>query len=156
MPRLLRSWLLGLVLIIPLGSAAAQAGPSSLDSASLAQLRPSRFVRVQFPDLSRTQGRVVRGSATEVYLNQDGQERQIPTAEIQRAWVRGRATGLGAIVGGVLGLGSGLFFGALVDGLCEYDCAGDATLTLGVLGAAGGAGAGAIIGSLFPRWHEVK
>lgn len=154
MPSTLRRWLPVLLLATPLWTAAAQGGP--LDSASLARLRPDRFVRVELPDLGRIQGQVTRNSMTDLYLSQGEQERQIPTAQIQRAWVRGRATRTGAIVGGVLGLGAGLFVGALANGLCESTSCGDATLPAALLGTLAGAGVGAIVGSAIPKWHEVK
>jgi hypothetical protein len=150
----LRRWLSVALVLTPLWTAAAQSG--SLDSASLARLRPTRFVRVELPDLSRIQGQVTRSSMTELYLSQDDQERRIPTDQIQRAWVRGRATGIGAIVGSVIGLGGGLLLGAVVDAVCETESCGGATIPVGLLGAGVGAGVGAIVGSAIPRWHQVK
>jgi len=124
-----------------------------IDSTRLAELRLDRFVRIETPALGRIQGNVSQRSATELWLSSDG-EHVIPIQEIQRAWVRGNHAKTGAIVGGILGAGGGLFFGLLIDAVCEGDCHGSvAAATL--LGLGAGAGTGALIGMAFPRWKEL-
>jgi hypothetical protein len=96
---------------------------------------------------------VAQHSAGELRLSNGG-EHVIPIQDIQRAWVRGNHAKTGAIIGGILGASGGLFFGLLIDAVCEGDCNGSAaTLTLFGLGA--GAGTGALIGMAFPRWKEL-
>ncbi|HEV8123380.1 MAG TPA: hypothetical protein VGP80_04005 [Gemmatimonadales bacterium] len=125
-----------------------------IDSTSLAQLRTDRFVRIETSALGRIQGTVAQHSATDLTLANGGQH-VIPVQEIQRAWVRGRHTKTGAIIGGILGAGGGIFLGLLAEGLCEYDCAHNAYIPLGLVGLGAGAGAGALIGMAFPRWKEL-
>jgi hypothetical protein len=123
-------------------------------STSLAQLRTERFVRIETSALGRIQGTVAQRSATDLTLTNGG-EHVIPVQEIQRAWVRGRHTKTGSIIGGVLGAGGGLILGLLAEGLCEFDCHHNTALPATLFGIGIGAGVGAIIGSAFPRWKEL-
>jgi hypothetical protein len=83
---------------------------------------------------------------------------RIDHLEIDRLWVRGRATKQGAIIGGITGLlagiGMGLFIGEVI---CNNeDCNADtgaAVVALGVGGGLLGAGGGALIGSTIAKWH---
>ena len=125
-----------------------------IDATSLAQLRLERFIRIETPALGRIRGTVAQRSATELTLANGG-EHVIPVQEIQRAWVRGNHAKTGAIIGGILGAGGGIFLGLLAEGLCEYDCAHNAYIPLGLIGLGAGAGTGALIGMAFPRWKEL-
>ncbi|MEP7326137.1 MAG: hypothetical protein ABI836_09335 [Gemmatimonadota bacterium] len=132
------------------GSAAQAQRP---DSISLARLRPTQFVRVETPVMGRVQGRLAGNSDGELRLV-NGDEHIIPVKDIQRAWVRGRHTKTGAIVGGLLGAGGGLLLGLLADELCEY-CTHSAVVPVTLVGLGIGAGLGAIIGAAIPHWKEV-
>jgi hypothetical protein len=112
-------------------------------------------VRFAVPDLGRVQGYVSGVSGSHVALRTDGQSRFIPLAGIDTLWIRARATKAGAIVGGILGLGGGVFLGAIADALCESSCQGSATVSVGIVGTLAGAGVGALIGSAIPRWKKV-
>ena len=85
-----------------------------------------------------------------------GGSQPVRYADVTRFWVRQRAIGAGAAVGGAVGAGGGAFIGLLASGLCESggDCAteGEGLLIGGLIGALLGAGAGAIIGAAIPRW----
>ena len=143
--------LLGSIAIGPFSLAAQE----HLDSASVAQLKPDRFVRIQVPDLGRVSGRVNALTPNKLTLVTADRDRRVSLAAIDTLWVRGRRTKTGAIIGSIVGLGGGIFLGLLVDGLCEYDCGNGAPVTLGILGAAAGAGAGALIGAAIPRWRKI-
>lgn len=134
--------------------ASVTAHAQRIDSTSLAQLHPHRFVRIETSALGRIQGTVTQRSASELQLSNDD-EHVIPIQDIHRAWVRGRHTKTGAIIGGILGAGGGLFLGLLAEGLCEYDCAHNAVVPVTLIGIGIGAGVGAIIGTAFPRWKEL-
>ena len=125
------------------------------DSSSLAQLRPSRFVRIETAELGRVKGTVIRRSAGEILLG-NGVQHVIPVQSLRRAWVRSRHTMTGAIIGGVLGAGGGVFVGLLAQALCEDGCGRSYVVPGGLVGAALGVGAGAIIGTAFPRWKELR
>ena len=81
------------------------------------------------------------------------QARRVPVDRLEALWVRKRATRkgakIGAITGGVLGVGFGIIIGEV---LCnDEDCEADtvkAALGLGALGAIAGAIPGALIGYL--------
>lgn len=148
--RILSTGFIAIGLIL---GASPTAHAQRIDSSSLAQLRPQRFVRIETSALGRIQGTVAQHSATDLLLA-DGGEHLVPVDEIQRAWVRGRHTKTGAIIGGILGAGGGLFFGLLIDAVCEGDCQGSAA-TVTVLGLGAGVGLGALVGSAFPRWKEL-
>ena len=134
---------------------AQQSASGGLDSSSILQLKPDRFVRIQLPELGRVQGTVGSRVSGEMVLESEEGARRVQLAAVDTLWVRGRATKLGAIIGAVLGLGGGLLLGALGDGLCEYDCEGNYTLTGGILGVAIGGATGAVIGTAIPRWRRV-
>ena len=106
-------------------------------------------VRVQLRDMSRIEGWIgVSGAA----------EHTIAFGSMRRIQVRQRAIGTGATVGGVIGLGTGVFFGLLAHALCDAaTCGSEASaIATGMLIAGGmGAGGGAIIGAAFPRWKTV-
>lgn len=136
-------------------AAAPLLGQQGLDSMSIVQLRPERFVRLQVPDLGRVQGTVRLRTGTEVVLSTGTEDRTIQLGAVDTLWVRGRRTLTGAIIGGVLGIGGGIFLGALADGLCEYDCSGNNVVGGAVFGLAAGAAAGALVGTAFPRWRRV-
>jgi hypothetical protein len=149
------SGLLALVVLVIAVPLHAQKGQGGLDSASILQLKPDRFVRLQVPDLGRVQGTVGFRTATELLLQGETENRTIRLAAVDTLWVRGRRTKAGAIIGGILGIGGGILLGAVGDALCEVDCDGNYTLNGAVLGALAGGVTGAIVGSAIPRWKRV-
>ena len=147
--------MVGLLAVLATGTLHAQETGRGLDSASILQLKPDRFVRIQLPELGRIQGRVSFHSSSEMVLQMEGESRAISLAAVDTLWVRGRGTKTGAIIGGLLGIGGGIFLGALADGLCEYDCGGNYVVGGAIFGAVTGGAAGAIIGTAIPRWRRV-
>jgi hypothetical protein len=120
------------------------ASPLPVASGELARLLATdQMVRVQTTD-----GRY-----------QTGRNLAINSREIQRAWVRGKSTKTGAIVGGITGLVGGALIGYLVTNPSSSPCDANnctrtgVTVISGLLGAAAGTGAGAIVGSLIPKWR---
>ena len=88
------------------------------------------------------------------------QARRVPVDRLEALWVRTRATRkgakIGAIAGGVLGVGFGILIGEVLcnDEDCEADTV-EAALGLGALGAIAGAIPGALIGYLVQGWSPV-
>jgi hypothetical protein len=145
----------GLLGMLALSLLAQPCQAQGLDSTSVALLKPDRFVRIQVPDFGRVQGNVGAVTPADLTLVTEEGSRTVHLAAVDTLWVRGRRTKLGAIIGGVVGLGGGVFLGLLAEALCENSCEGDAVLTLGLLGTGTGALTGAIIGTAFPRWRRV-
>jgi hypothetical protein len=145
--------LLAACLWIPLGVSAQQLGTASLRSALEAGARGSVW------RISTLQGRLIEGPLgmpTTTTLRV-GAGSDIPLDSVNAAWERGRATKVGAVVGGLLvGVGSAIGVG--------YDCATEgaevdchvigSTLVGGILGATVGGAVGAVIGTAIPRWHQ--
>lgn len=125
-----------LVVLLVLGSAAPLNAQTALDTV-LNRLRPGQTIRVSTRDQGRAEYRF--GS------------RDMAVTSIDSLWVRGRATGTGAIVGG-LTLGAIAF--AIVSGGCSpgADCSGVEGPAAAAVGLAGGALVGALIGSTMPSW----
>jgi hypothetical protein len=146
------------ILLAAFGSVPAvgqEVQPGGLDSASVVQLRPDRFVRIQVPGMGRFSGHVGFHTATELLLKVEGENRTISLGAVDTLWVRGRRTKTGAIIGGILGIGGGVFLGALAEALCEYSCEGDYIIGGGLFGGVAGGVTGAIIGTAIPRWKRV-
>ena len=91
-----------------------------------------------------------------VSLQQRQQVTRLRLQEVTDVWVRGRHTKLGAILGGLTGLGAGLFLGAIVSSACEVDCTrvDQVYLVTGALGAGSGVLPGALIGAAIPTWKR--
>lgn len=148
------------ILILAAGLLAATTAeaqePDSVLLRTSARLRAGTQVRLELRDGSRQRGVFQWARPDGIGLG-DSAVRTVPLADISRLWQRKRAVGAGAITGGIIGLGTGAFFGLIATALCEYDCAstGSGIAFGGLLGAAFGAGTGAMIGAAIPRWSTV-
>ncbi len=125
-------------------------------AAVVAELEPNDLLRIQRTGSpSRFEGRYL--GLEDVTLSLSTEEGVIgaPLGEISLLWTRGRSTGKGALIGGIAGLVIGAVYGAAIS---EVTCAESACTTVGVMaaiggiGAAGGAGLGALVGLAIPRW----
>ena len=145
----------GVLAAVSSAAVTAQSAPRGLDSASILLLKPDRFVRIQLPDLGRIQGRVGARTGPDLVLQMDEENRTVSLGSVDTLWVRGRRTKTGAIIGGVLGIGGGIFLGAIANALCEYDCDGNFIVGGAVFGGVSGGVLGAIIGAAIPRWRRV-
>lgn len=71
--------------------------------------------------------------------------------------LRGRQTRVGAVIGGMTGVAAGLFFGWIINAVCETDdCRGARPFLITIpVFAAGGGFVGGVIGTAFPKWTRV-
>jgi hypothetical protein len=118
----------------------------------LQQLTDSQIVRLTAPGLGRRQGLLLERGTAELLLTTGHQPLRVPAVTIDTLWTRGRSTGVGALVGVILGAGLGVLAGN------EFgeENAGSAKNVLGMagIGAIGGSLLGAVIGAPIPRWNR--
>jgi hypothetical protein len=120
---------------------------------------PGERLRLETSDLGRFEAVAMTAGETVLRVDRNGERLEIATADIRRIWVRRRATGTGAIIGGAVGLAAGITYGLLITRPESSPCDADnctragVTAASGAIGAAIGAGAGALIGTLIPRWR---
>ncbi len=121
------------------------------------RLRPGQTVRVWLADGPRFEAQLIAVDSSPVVLRflQPGQA--IPITVIDSLWLRRRATGRGALIGGiVLGGGSFAFLTFICRAIGEGECnAWGAVVGLSLAGAGAGALLGAGIGSLIPTWQRL-
>jgi hypothetical protein len=140
--------LLGLTILL-FGSPAEAQSIRTTDTASqqaLARLRSGTEIRVSQND-GLLQGTLRRLTATQVVLAQEGTGQSLTLRGVDSLWVARRATGKGALVGALLGLGVGAIIGAAAaeEG---YDTPPVAWVALyGGGGLLSGALLGAVVGS---------
>ena len=142
----------GLVGTMP-GWLAAQGGVP----AALSEVRSGAYVRARLGADRQVTGNFVPVDDGRVGIRSDqGMIDTLRLRDIGELAVRGRHTKTGAIVGGVAGVGFGLFIGWIVTNTCDAaDCdSGAYAVTVPLFGAAGTL-AGAAIGRAFPKWKKV-
>jgi hypothetical protein len=154
---------LGGLLAAPVSPLQSQGGIIALDSPVVHQLSPLRdridyAARLRFKTPWGTSvladPRLLASGLGYDSLTSPGSHLRAPAFELQ---VRGRATGRGAVVGaGIAGL-LGALLGTQLAGLCMCSRPPqiETALVVGVLGAAGGAVVGAIVGSQFTSWRTI-
>ena len=158
---------LSLALAAPL--AAQEPGPGTVPAARARADLPSVLSRVPIGALVRVEthageqveGPLVAWSGSTLAVGEPGRERFLAPAEVRALRVRQRETRRGATIGGAIGGGAAFLYTGFMAALFHatgYGTAGEAVaLTAGgtLLGAAGGAGVGAVIGGAATRWREV-
>lgn len=135
----------------------AQAQGSRL-VAAVRELTAGQQVRLETIRAERFRGRFVAVDDSMLALALRDRTARIRLPEIERLWVRSRATGRGALIGAGGGLLVGVAYGLLIG---EVACGGDGgdctpaelALVTGLVGGAGGAVLGAGIGSMAPLWR---
>jgi hypothetical protein len=154
-----RQLLMALLLVLGgAGMLEAQAPDSAASGgAGLAALgvRQGRTARVAVPGEGRVAGTVTATDSDGFTLATPGGQRRFPALP-DTLWTRERAVAPGIVVGGIAGIGAGVFLGLIANALCEYDCgspAGDAALG-GLVVGVGGAALGALVGAAIPRWQR--
>jgi hypothetical protein len=142
-----------LVALVAPGRGAAQAtGPD------LGRLGPTSVIRASLPDGRTLTGRYAAVGDGRLGVRADaGTTDTLRLDQLRTLSVRGRHTKTGAIVGGSLGLATGLFFGYLIGAICDSaDCdRGEPYLVTIPLFTGGGTLLGAVIGAAVPKWKQV-
>lgn len=155
--RLISGFGLAVLLLAAAGSRAE--GQDTARVTAVRALTPGQRIRVDLRRAGRDQGRFVAANDTAVTLTRDGVSAALPLADLERLWVRGRATARGALIGGGAGALVGIVYGLLISQVaCEPVDGGDCTaaevaLLTGALGGAGGAVIGAGVGYAIPIWR---
>ena len=152
-------FLITLMFALP-SEGSAQAAPTR--ESSVNALEVGQRVRVRAADALSIEGVFLGLEGQDMLLRTIGAEqaRRVPVDRLEALWVRTRATRkgakIGAITGGVLGVGFGILIGEVLcnDEDCEADTV-EAALGLGALGAIAGAIPGALIGYLVQGWSPV-
>lgn len=127
--------------------------------AAVEGVRPGRQLRVDVLRLGRLHGRLVAADSTTLTLARGQSTIAVPLSEVDRLWVRDRATGKGALIGAGVGVAAGIVGGFLIGSIACEPVDGDDCTALGVaatagfLGGAGGAALGAGIGLAIPIWR---
>ena len=145
-----------LLLVVQGTSSASPLHSQSVDSVLARHVERTSLVRL------RSEGSVVTGRLIAVgggvaTLDTEAGRRAVSLPGVDTAWVRGRAAGTGAMIGGIAGaVGFGVFLAVVVDAMCETDDCETvgAGFVGGLIGGAGGALLGAGIGALIPKWKR--
>ena len=133
-----------LFLVAPELVLAQRAGAGPTRQTAVESLEEGQWVRIAGA-FGRGEGPVLAHSTDELTLSSRPQPLRVPATSIDTVWTRGRATGTGALVGGLIGLGLGAVFASQWE-LEDTPPAAIWGLALGA-GAAGGTVVGAAIGS---------
>lgn len=154
---------LGLALVL-IGWPSVVAGQDSTAveharEAAIRTLEAGQRLRVHAPPDRRLEGVFAVVDRGHLFLTGDSALAKVAVGDIDRLWVRGRATGTGALVGGVAGTAIGVAYGFLIgEVVCDnIDCRADTAevvLLLGLGGGAAGGLAGALTGLAIPKWHQ--
>ncbi len=121
------------------------------------ELRAGQTVRVRLADGRRFEARLAGVDSSPLVPRFQQLQQVVPITAIDSLWLRRRATGRGAIVGGIVVGGASFAFLTIVcQAISEGQCdAWGAVIGLSVAGAGAGALVGAGIGSLIPRWQRL-
>jgi hypothetical protein len=146
-------------------SLAAAGQPPSALLLALDRIKPASRIRIAAPELGVLEGTLGSRSGQTLLLLSPSGAREVPIESVRTLWVRGRATGRGAKVGGItVGILGGVALPLLVAFACavsEGGCHNDSSeryVGAAVIGAAGGGAIGALVGAgvgaAFPKWHQ--
>lgn len=154
-------FLMVVMFVLP-SQGSAQAIPTRESSVGALEAGQRVRIRVRAADALSIEGVFLGLEGRDMLLSTSRAEQaqRVPVDRLEALWVGKRATGkgalIGAITGGVLGIGFGLFIGEV---LCDDpDCRANTLEAAGLVGAFGtgiGAAAGALIGSLLWVWSAV-
>ena len=155
-----RSRSFALALLVLAVSHVGAAAQDSTRIAAIQALSVGQHVRLAVSQVGRVKGRFVFANETGLTLDDQNLSTQIRLPDVERLWVRGRATGKGALIGAGVGAVVGALYGFLISTVaCDPYDGGDCTALglgalTGALGGAGGAVLGAGVGFAIPVWHQ--
>jgi hypothetical protein len=137
---------------------APQASDAPLDKSSRLVLEPGKPVRIMREDV-RLEGLVLETNGRFLTLDTGAIEsEQILLSNVAELSVRKRAVVPGTLIGAGAGFVGGALLGLYGCGIIEYSSTGDCLAFAGLGGSAiglMGAGVGAVVGLLIPRWVSV-
>ncbi|HEX9165563.1 MAG TPA: hypothetical protein VF862_06610 [Gemmatimonadales bacterium] len=145
-----------LLLAVRGASSALPLRAQTVDSVLARQVERTSLVRLRSEGAVVTGRLIAIGSGVATLETETGR-RAVSLSGVDTAWVRGRAAGTGAMIGGIAGaVGVGIFTAVVVHALCETDDCETvgAGFVGGLIGGAGGALLGAGIGALIPKWKR--
>ena len=144
-----------LALLLQTGSAIAQGAPAALAEPSIfARIPRDKLIRLDV-DGARYQGPFERFAADTLWLRPTGsvESMPLPASSIDAFWQRESSVGKGAVIGAVLLGAAGLGLGLAIESDDYFDSESTNEPVLGlVIGAAGGAFLGGLIGAVIPHW----
>ena len=119
----------------------------------LGTLKPGQIVRVRPRTGDRFEARVLSMQGDSLILSLEGSRVLLSARTIDAFWVKGRATGTGAIIGAAIAAVGSVVISA---GVCEsiredFPCGESGTAIAASI--AGGAALGAAIGYAIPKWR---
>jgi len=128
----------------------------SAQIAATARLHPDQTIRLALPGQGRVTGATVIDSVGHLVFQPARGTSSVPLAGADTLWVRKRAWVPGMVVGGILGVGFGAFVIAVGSSLCDTQDCISAGQTIGALLVSGAVGAalGAGVGALIPKWKR--
>lgn len=149
--------MLVIIAAVAVPPAAAQASRIDTQAAAeaLARLHPESVLRIESQDGRRVQGRFEGLTSNSVRVSFDGTGESVDLDRLTAAWVRGRHTKAGAIVGGAAGLGLGVYIGLIANALCETSDCGSAYFLAPAIFIPAGALVGAAVGAAIPNWRRI-
>ena len=154
-------FLMVVMFVLP-SQGSAQAIPTRESSVGALEAGQRVRIRVRAADALSIEGVFLGREGPDMLLSttRAEQAQRVPVDRLEALWVGKRATGkgalIGAITGGAVGVGFGLFIGEVLcnDADCEANTLGAAAL-VGAYGAGAGAAGGALIGYLVQGWSAV-
>ncbi len=153
-----RAWGLAVLVSLFLPTAARAQASASSPEAVLARIESGKVVRARLdPDRTLVGSYAPVGDGRLGIRSDLGATDTLRLGEIRELAIRGRHTKTGAIVGGMAGVGLGIFIGWIVTNTCDAaDCDGSGPYAVAIpLFGGGGALLGAAIGTAIPRWKRV-
>jgi hypothetical protein len=149
-----RGWLLVVGLLASGGigdQVLAQAAP-------VPPVESGAYVRARLDPDGTLSGRYVPVGDGRLGIRSDlGATDTLRLSQVRELALRERHTKAGAVIGGIVGLGTGIFIGYIATHLCdaaECDMVGPYLITIPLF-TAGGALTGAVLGTAFPKWKRV-
>lgn len=119
----------------------------------LGTIKPGQIVRVRPRTGDRIESRVRSMQGDSLVLSTEGSSVVLATQTIDSLWVKGHATGIGAIVGAAIAAGGSVVVAAAVCKSIREDFPCGESGKAIAASIAGGAALGAVIGSVVPQWR---
>jgi len=157
-PLRVGSWRLAVLASVLAPAILRAQAPPTPSEAVLARVEPGKVVRARLHSDRTVVGQYAPVGDGRLGIRTDaGTTDTLSLTALRELSVRGRHTKTGAIVGGIAGVGFGVFVGWVVTHVCDAaDCDGAGPYAVAIpLFGGGGALLGAAIGAAIPKWKRV-